>query len=147
MEKCKAGESYLCIKHVAPKADSKVIHFTAGTLYKCKIEGYLLDNFGEETPVNNGWFNETTFIREDSDRVFVSDDKVNHPSYYKHPSGIECIEIARYYDFSIGSAIKYLWRAGLKEEKGYTHKEKEIEDLKKAIWYINDRIKQLENVK
>ena len=71
-------------------------------------------------------------------------DSVNHPSYYtSHPSGIECIEITRYYCFSIGNAIKYLWRAGLKKEMGLKDKEKEIEDLRKAIWYINDRIKQL----
>ena len=69
---------------------------------------------------------------------------VNHPSHYNsHPSGIECIEITRYYCFAIGSAIKYLWRAGLKQEQGMDDKEKEIQDLEKAIWYIKDRIKQL----
>ena len=42
-------------------------------------------------------------------------DMVNHPPHYcNHPSGIECIDITRHYCFSIGSAIKYLWRAGLK---------------------------------
>lgn len=71
--------------------------------------------------------------------------RIDHPIYYnKHPSGIECIDIIRYYCFSIGCAIKYLWRAGLKSEEGMTDIEKEIEDLKKAIFYINDRIKQLE---
>ena len=73
-------------------------------------------------------------------------EKVNHPSHYNsHPSGIECIEIVRHYDFCVGNAIKYLWRAGLKSEEGYSDKSKEIEDLKKAIFYINDKIKQLEN--
>lgn len=71
-------------------------------------------------------------------------DNVNHPLHYtSHPSGIECIEITRYYCFSIGSAIKYLWRAGLKEDASLSSKQKEIEDLKKAIWFIKDRIKQL----
>lgn len=71
-------------------------------------------------------------------------DNVNHPDYYNsHPSGIECIDIARHYCFSIGSAIKYLWRAGLKKEQGKTDREKEIEDLEKAIWYIQDRINEL----
>ena len=75
-------------------------------------------------------------------------DNINHPQYYNsHPSGIECIEIARHYCFSIGNAIKYLWRAGLKSDASMSDKQKEIEDLKKAIWYINDRIKQLENDK
>lgn len=72
-------------------------------------------------------------------------EKVNHPNHYQHPSGVECIEIVRHYDFCVGNAIKYLWRAGLKDEEGYTPKEKEIEDLKKAIFYINDKITQLEN--
>jgi hypothetical protein len=76
------------------------------------------------------------------------EDNVNHPKWYtQHPSGIECIEITRHYCFSIGNAIKYLWRAGLKKEMGLEDVEKEIEDLNKAIWYIKDRIKQLENDK
>lgn len=73
-------------------------------------------------------------------------DNVNHPKHYtSHPSGVECITITRHYCFSIGNAIKYLWRAGLKKELGLSDKLKEIEDLHKAIWYINDRIKQLTN--
>lgn len=75
-------------------------------------------------------------------------EKVNHPKHYNsHPSGIECIEIARHYCFSIGNAFKYLWRAGLKKDNGLKDVDKEIEDLEKAIWYINDRIKQLEKMK
>lgn len=67
------------------------------------------------------------------------DDIVSHPSHYcSHPSGIECIEITRHHDFAIGNAIKYLWRAGLKDS------DNEVQDLKKAVWYIQDKIKQLE---
>ena len=67
-------------------------------------------------------------------------DFVNHPKHYcDHPSGIECIEITRHHDFAIGNAIKYLWRAGLKDS------DNEIQDLKKAVWYIRDKIAQLEN--
>lgn len=75
----------------------------------------------------------------------VNKDKVNHPSYYNsHPSGVECIDIVRHYNFDIGNVIKYLWRAGLKKEKGYSSKEKEIEDCEKALFYLQDHIKQLE---
>jgi len=71
-------------------------------------------------------------------------DNVNHPAHYtSHPSGVECITIARHYCFSIGSAIKYLWRAGLKEDADKTPREKEIEDLEKAVWFIQDRINEL----
>lgn len=72
-------------------------------------------------------------------------DNVNHPKHYtKHPSGIECIEITQYYNFCVGNAIKYLWRNGIKTEQGMSNKEKQIEDLKKAIWYINKEIERLE---
>ena len=74
-----------------------------------------------------------------------SQDNVNHPIHYtSHPSGIECIGITKYYDFCIGNAIKYLWRAGLKHEEGMDDKTKQIEDLKKAIFYINQIITMLE---
>lgn len=73
-------------------------------------------------------------------------DNVNHPSHYtSHPSGVECIAITRHYCFAIGSAIKYLWRAGLKKEEGMTDRQKEIEDLQKTVWYINDHIEQLKS--
>lgn len=82
---------------------------------------------------------------DDSDLDSATADNVNHPSHYtSHPSGVECIDITRHYCFAIGNAIKYLWRAGLKKDASMDDKKKEIEDLKKAIWYINDRITQLE---
>jgi hypothetical protein len=66
-------------------------------------------------------------------------DQVNHPQHYvSDPSGVECIQITRHRNFNIGNAIKYLWRAGLKNEG------KHIEDLKKAVFYINDEIKRIE---
>lgn len=73
-------------------------------------------------------------------------DKVEHPSHYtwlKDKCGIEVIDITRHMDFCTGNAVKYLLRAGHKSEEGYSDKDKTIEDLKKAIWYINDKIKQL----
>lgn len=70
----------------------------------------------------------------------MAKDRVNHPDYYQDPSGVECIDIIRYRDFNIGSAIKYLWRAGLKSEEGMDISDKAIEDLQKSIFYINDEI-------
>lgn len=73
-------------------------------------------------------------------------DNVNHPQHYtSHPSGIECIQISSHYDFCVGNAIKYLWRAGLKKDASLQDKQKEIEDLEKAVWYINYKIKMLRN--
>lgn len=76
------------------------------------------------------------------------EDKVNHPSHYlwlKDKVGIEVIDITRHMDFDLGNAIKYILRAGHKTEEGCDNKSKTIEDLKKAIWYINDKIKTIEN--
>lgn len=74
----------------------------------------------------------------------MAEDNVNHPKHYNsHPSGVECIEIVQHHDFCIGNAIKYLWRAGLKTEFGMVDKDKHIEDLEKAIWYINREIQML----
>lgn len=75
-------------------------------------------------------------------------DNVNHPAHYNsHPSGIECIEIARHHNFNIGNTIKYLWRAGLKSEEGMEDTDKQVEDLNKAIWYIQDEIKRITEFK
>ena len=61
-------------------------------------------------------------------------DPVNHPRHYTdHPSGIECIQVTEHLSFCIGNAIKYLWRADLKYDDA-------IEDLQKALWYINREI-------
>lgn len=66
-------------------------------------------------------------------------ERVIHPLHYNsHPTGVECIEIIRHYCFDIGCAIKYLWRAGLKTEDGMSDIAKEIEDLRKAVFYIDD---------
>ena len=75
-------------------------------------------------------------------------EKVNHPKHYNsHPSGIECIEIVRHYNFDVGNAIKYLWRHGLKHEEGIDDKDKAVEDLEKAIFYIKDEIKRIKDTK
>lgn len=63
-------------------------------------------------------------------------DMVNHPQHYNaHPSGIECIEVVRHMNFNLGNAMKYIWRAG--EKNG-------VEDLKKAVWYLQDEIARAE---
>lgn len=58
----------------------------------------------------------------------MREDMINSPPHYtKHPSGIECIQITEHMDFLLGNALKYIWRADLKNG---------TEDLKKALWYI-----------
>jgi hypothetical protein len=65
-------------------------------------------------------------------------DPVNHPKHYtEHPSGVECIQITEHMTFNLGNAVKYIWRADLKG--------KQVEDLKKAVWYINREIERINN--
>lgn len=64
-------------------------------------------------------------------------DMVNHPPHYTgHPSGVECIQITEHMNFCLGNALKYIWRAGLKGDA--------VEDLNKAVFYINREIQRIE---
>ena len=77
-------------------------------------------------------------------------DRVNHPSHYtwlKKLCGIEVIDITRHMNFNLGNVIKYVLRSGHKSEEGMSDKQKRIEDLKKAVFYLNDEIDRLENDK
>jgi hypothetical protein len=74
---------------------------------------------------------------EDSNDLvnLTDDDPVNHPNHYNaHPSGIECIQITEHMGFCLGNAVKYIWRADLKENA--------IQDLEKARWYLDREIKR-----
>ena len=82
---------------------------------------------GEPVPFF-GWFSDDTVIE-----LKPKNDVVNHPKHYtSHPSGVECIEITRHMGYNLGNAIKYIWRCDLKKDA--------IEDLKKAIWYLQDEL-------
>ena len=68
-------------------------------------------------------------------------DNVNHPPHYKQGE-IECIDAIKsclgdgFKFYLQGNAMKYLWR--------YEHKGKPIEDLDKAIWFLNKLKEQYE---
>lgn len=68
----------------------------------------------------------------------------NSYTWFKESYGIDLSTILQDLPFNIACAIKYILRAGHKQEASMSNKEKEIEDLKKAIFYINDRIAQIE---
>ena len=66
---------------------------------------------------------------------------VNHPNHYGGEENIyEAIKVIDAWDlgFALGNTVKYISRAGKK------NKEKELEDLKKAAWYLEHHINQLE---
>lgn len=77
----------------------------------------------------------TTFPHGMGETIRPTHDPVNRPKHYTgHPSGIECIQITEHMGFCLGNAVKYIWRADLKNDA--------IEDLKKAVWYINREIEK-----
>ena len=59
-------------------------------------------------------------------------DPVNHPSHYNQITGLECIELVEMLPPLIASCVKYVWRAGAKGN--------ELEDLNKALWYLDRAI-------
>lgn len=75
-------------------------------------------------------------------------DKIN-PDHYKSIDGYEVIDIIEYFElnFARGNSIKYILRAGRKEEEGYDILDKEIEDIGKAIWYLQREVARLKTIK
>lgn len=62
-------------------------------------------------------------------------DGVDHPKHYnEHPSGVECIDVVEWFNFNLGSAMKYIWRAD--------HKGHDVEDLEKAAWCIKRELQR-----
>lgn len=56
---------------------------------------------------------------------------VDHPAHYNnHPSGVECIDVIESLGLNVGTAVKYVWRIGLKTS------EHPAKDADKAIWYF-----------
>lgn len=64
-------------------------------------------------------------------------DAVNHPAHYQSESGIEAIDVIEAFDlnFRLGNTVKYVLRANQKNE---------VEDLKKALWYLDREIRKRE---
>mgnify|MGYP000268077504 CR=1 FL=1 len=89
-------------------------------------------------------FAEDHYTALDIVKTELSDD-VNHPPHYNQ-YGIECIDSIRasmsqeaFRGYLKGNVEKYLWR--------YNYKNKPLEDLQKAEWYLNKLIKEVSNDK
>lgn len=67
-------------------------------------------------------------------------ESVNHPHHYHAESGLEVIDIIEAWklNFNRGNALKYIARAGHKDPA------RELEDLKKALWYIQRELQRIE---
>ena len=62
-------------------------------------------------------------------------DDVHYPPHYRMLP-VECIDVTEHFNFTLGNAIKYIWRSDFKG--------KPIEDLKKAVWYLEREIARRE---
>lgn len=87
-------------------------------------------------------------IMKQTERELKEYDNVNRPAHYTD-SKIEVIDYIedKKLGFCLGNAVKYISRAGKKKDSGRSVIDKEIEDLQKAIWYINRRIYELQDLK
>jgi hypothetical protein len=72
----------------------------------------------------------------------MSNEMVNHPAHYGGEDNVyEVIKVIEAWelDFHLGNTVKYISRAGKKGS------DKELQDLKKALWYLQRKIENLEN--
>lgn len=143
------GDKFLCIKDVVMDDDS--IEYYAGKTYISEENGCITDESGTK---EHRWVDAIDDIAEDSPEEyfepimlesFIEQDNVNHPSHYAdNPKGIECIDAMeaglgkeRVMSFCLCNAFKYLFR---------TENKNGIEDVKKAIWYLNKFVSLYEGV-
>lgn len=79
------------------------------------------------------------YIAVDESYVKSEPDKVNHPAHYQTQDGLEAIDVIEAFDlgFHLGNAFKYIARA--------PKKQRYIQDLEKARWYIDREIERVNN--
>lgn len=73
---------------------------------------------------------------------------VNHPSHYQSDKGIEVIDVIEAFSlgFCLGNVVKYVLRAGVKLNDPKEWASAKLEDLKKARWYLDREIGNLERM-
>ena len=127
----KKGDKFKCIKDVIMDNDPNDIAYTEGKIYISERDKCITDN---KDYVSHYWNNK-------SEQYFIKlseKEMVNHPSHYKNGK-YEAIDIMidvfgkdKVVNFCELNAFKYLWRAN--------NKGTDIQDKKKAIWYLNKYI-------
>ena len=141
----KKGDIFKCIRDVLMDDDPNDIAYYAGNLYISEQNGCITD----ERRVKTHHWDECRYTEEGKALkdyfVKVPKEAVNHPEHYSNGQ-FECIEVMfdvfgndKVADFCELNAFKYLWRA---DNKGT-----DIQDKKKAIWYLNKYIELKEKDK
>ena len=119
------------------------------TLNNKNIFGTVIESDGDYIKVSDGnEIYEVDCSKVKVEKVSFSNtnkkEMVNHPNHY-HPGIYEAINVIEAWDlnFNLGSVVKYISRCGLKPDAELSKKEKALEDLRKATWYINREIERL----
>lgn len=118
------------------------MHHPSHNYSEIKTVADLLKVFGIAPACDTGSPEELEAVKQAMDED-VAPERVNHPQHYALPNGLEAIDIARHLSFNLGNVVKYVVRAGRKSEQGLSNSEKRLEDLKKALFYLQDEINHL----
>jgi predicted HAD superfamily Cof-like phosphohydrolase len=131
------------MKKVRAKPDGS--DSTRGSGFDCvKPEGWVAPNLAEilDRSAVCSECNQRVFngIAHTCNQVKIQStvDLVNHPPHYQSQNGMEVIDVLEAFDLgrNEANATKYILRA--------KHKGNEVQDLRKAIWYLNRRLKNIE---
>ncbi|MEU5577802.1 DUF3310 domain-containing protein [Streptomyces huasconensis] len=113
----------------------RVVSVNTGGVYPNYVKVY-------GTVVRYVWYRDNDVRPAPEEASVKPDDSVTHPSHYTWlPNGVEVIDITEHMNFNRGNAVKYMARAGRKSRTT------ELEDLKKARWYLDREIHRMENAK
>lgn len=138
----KKGDKFKCIKSVCINDNPNEVAYDKDKIYISEEDGCITDN---DKNINHKWHDDwiLEFFIRITDTSEPQKEMVNHPSHYKN-NKYETIDIMldvfgkdKTADFCELNAFKYLWRAN--------NKGTDIQDKKKAIWYLNKYIELKEN--
>ena len=139
----KKGDKFKCIKSVIMEDNPEDVAYTEGELYISDFDNCITDNQGNK---NHYWSDKKELITYFKKVITLPNkqkEMVNHPSHYKN-NKYEAIDVMldvfgkdKTLAFCELNAFKYLWRAN--------NKGTDIQDKKKAIWYLNKYIELKEN--
>ena len=138
----KKGDIFKCIKSVCINDNPNEVAYDKGKIYISEEDGCITDN---DKNINHKWHDDwiLEFFIRIKDTSEPQKEMVNHPSHYKN-NKYECIDVMldvfgkeKVAAFCELNAFKYQWRANFKGT--------DIQDKKKAIWYLNKYIELKEN--
>lgn len=112
-----------------------------GHSFDAHIEHDAEDNrAGLPRKCQSGWCNCKDYTAQTISGARLVDEAVDHPPHYGGDTVYEHIKVVNAWglNYQLGNATKYICRAGKKDQA------KAVEDLKKAVWYLEAEIKRRE---